>query len=340
MALKSKKTTALKPKKTNLFYKVILVSFIIFAAYFGNVVFFPHQIPKNSYQLIVDKNESITSIASDLEKNNIIVNGWVFRQLLRIQHKDRKVVAGMYFLKDSMSTWGIAARITNGKPDQISVTFIDGWSLNQVRDYVNSLANVQHITNKLSDEELKNMLKIDWPNLEGAFYPSTYFIAPNQTDLEIYQQANKLMKAKLTNLYLTRATNTTYTSPYQLLIMASLIQKETGDRNDMKLVSTVFNNRIKKGMKLQDDPAVFYGLKNQVKVTRKDFQIDTPYNTYLRFGLPPTPICIPSQNALLAASQPLNKPDLLFFVAIGSGKTKFSTSYGEHQSAVNQYLKK
>lgn len=320
--------------------KIILVSFIVFAFYFGNLLFFPHTIPNGSYTLIVDKNETITGIANDLESNSIIPDARALKVLLRLWGKDRKVAAGMYILKGSMSTWGIADRITNGHPDQISVTIIDGWSIEQLRAYINKLDNIQHITNGYSDKQLQDSLKINWPNLEGAFYPSTYFVAPNQTDLEIYQQAHRLLLNKLDQFYNTRTENTVYTGPYQLLVMASLIQKETGRLDDMYMVSAVFNNRIRKGMKLQDDPAVFYGLKNQEKVTRKDFQIDTPYNTYLRFGLPPTPICIPSDNALLAASKPLDNNEILYFVAIGSGKTKFSKTYDEHKTAVGKYLKK
>lgn len=329
-----------KYKKTNFFSKTLLIGFILFAVVLGYEVFFPHHLPNNAYQLIVDKDESISAIANDLSEHNIIKSKFMFRGLLRLLGKDRKVAAGLYFLKNSLSTWDIVARITNGKPDQISVTIIDGWSFEQIRNYINGLPNIQHLTAKYTEEQIKSTLKIDYPNLDGVFYPSTYFIVPNQADLEIYQQAYRLMQNKLTDLYNSRSTSTNYTNPYQLLTMASLIQKETNNKNDMILVSTVFNNRLKKGMKLQDDPSVFYGLKHQPNVTRKDFQLDTPYNTYTRFGLPPTPICTPSYNALVAASQPLNKPELLFFVAIGSGKTKFSNTYGEHKSAVDKYLKK
>jgi UPF0755 protein len=327
-------------KKFRLLAKLLLVGFVVFAGLLGYRVFYPHQIPNNSYQLVVDMNENVSGIANDLSAHGIIKDKFLFRGLLRLLGRDRKVAAGLYFLKNSMSTWDIVFRITNGKPDQISVTFIDGWSLEQIRSYVNGLSNIQHLTSGFSDEDLKTSLKIDLPSLEGVFYPSTYFIAPNQTDLEIYQQAYRLMQKKLTELYSKRSAVSIYSNPYQMLTMASLIQKETGKKEDMFLVSTVFNNRIRKGMKLQDDPAVFYGLRKQKTVSRKDFQLDTPYNTYTRFGLPPTPICTPSYNALVAASQPLDKPDLLFFLAIGSGKTKFSNTYDEHKSAVNKYLKK
>ncbi|MDQ5920985.1 MAG: hypothetical protein QG673_1041 [Pseudomonadota bacterium] len=320
--------------------KLILLAFIFGAAFVGYVVFYPYHIPNNSYQLIVNKDEGIPAIAEDLAKHDIIQSKFMFRELLRLLGKDKKVTAGLYFLKNSASIWALVHRITNGKPDQISVTIIDGWSFTQLQSYINSLQNIQHITSKYSQDEIKVALKISYANLEGAFYPSTYFVAPNQTDLEIYQQAYRLMQNKLVNYYTTRSTSTSYTNPYQLLTMASLIQKETSNNQDMVLVSTVFNNRLRKGMKLQDDPSVFYGLRHLPSVTRKDFQIDTPYNTYLRYGLPPTPICIPSNAALLAASQPLDKPELLFFVAIGAGKTKFSNTYSEHKSAINKYLKK
>lgn len=329
-------------KKTNIFIKLILLVFVISAFYIGDVVFFPASIPQENYQLIVDKQVSVKVLAADMQAKGIIKNAKVFLFLLRIMRDDRKITAGLYILKQPISTWRLIARLTNGHPDQLSVTIIDGWNVKQLRAYINSLENIRHITLNMSDDELRNSLKITAPSLEGIFYPSTYFVAPNQTDLEIYQQSYRTLQSKLAKLYSARSTAAFYTTPYQMLIMASLIQKETSRIDDMYLVSTVFNNRLRKGMKLQDDPAVFYGLRDRAggKVTRSDFQIDTPYNTYLRFGLPPTPICTPSDAALRAASQPLDRPDLLYFVAIGSGKTQFSQTYTEHISAVNKYLKK
>ena len=326
--------------KIKLFTKVLLVAFVFFSGVLGYTVFYPHKIPNNSYQLVVDINENVSEIATDLNTHEIIQNKIIFRGLLRILRRDKKVAAGLYFLKNSMSTWDIVSRVTNGKPDQISVTIIDGWNVEQVRNYVNGLPNIKHTTIAFTDDELKKSLKITYPSLEGLFYPSTYFIAPNQSDLEIYQQAYRLMQRKLTELYTKRSTVSIYSNPYQMLTMASLIQKETSNKEDMVLVATVFNNRIKTGMKLQDDPSVFYGLRNQKKVCRKSFQLDTPYNTYTRFGLPPTPICIPSYYAMEAASQPKDNPELLYFLAIGSGKTKFSKTYNEHKSAINKYLNK
>jgi UPF0755 protein len=328
-------------QKLNLFFKIILVAFVVMAIYVGNVVFFPQKIPNGQYQIIVNKHQNLFELATVLERENIIKDRRVFLILLRALNKDTKVAAGLYFLKNPISIWGLIARLTNGRPDQISITLIDGWFFEQIRDYINGIPEIKHITSGMTEAELKAALKIETPNLEGLFYPSTYFIAPGQTDLEIYQHAYKIMQDKLAAIYATRSQSTDYTSPYQLLIMASLIERETANVKDMYLVSTVFNNRIRAKMKLQDDPSVFYGLrKNSSKVVRSRFQYDTPYNTYLHYGLPPTPICTPSLNALNAAAHPEDKPKLYFFVAVGSGKTKFSATYNEHLTAVNRYLKK
>ncbi len=236
--------------------------------------------------------------------------------------------------------WSLISRLTSGKPDQISIMILDGQTVDQVRAYIEKIPEINHITTKMTDQDLVAALKLDATSMEGFLYPSTYYIAPGQTDLELYQHSVSLMKARLLDIYNTKNQYTTYKNPYQMLIMASLIHKETANLNDLYLVSTVFNNRIRDKFKLQDDPSVFYGLRKYGKpVLQKRFQFDTPYNTYLHTGLPPTPICIPSINALKAAANPYNNPRLYYFVAIGSGKTKFSTSYNEHLNSVYKYLK-
>lgn len=326
-------------KKTNIIVKMFLIIFVVIIIYLGNVIFFPRKLPKDQYQLIINKDQSVTQLATDLRQNHIIASSKVFTILLALSRKDRKVTAGLYNFKNSISMWKLIYRITNGHPDQISITIIDGWTLSTLRSYINGLDNVKHLTNKLTDFELKEALEIEYPSLEGVFYPSTYFIVPNQSDLEIYLTAHHLMQLKLLDLYASKSINTNYANPYQLLIMASLIQKETNNFNDMIMVSAVFNNRLKAGMKLQNDPAVFYGLKNRERVSRKDFLIDTPYNTYLRFGLPPTPICIPSYNALVAASKPYDNSKIFYFIGVGN-KTKFSNTYKEHQHKIATHMGK
>lgn len=325
--------------KFKLLYKFILIIALLFFIYVGNIIFFPHQLISKTYTIVINKNQNIHSVANELYINHVISNKYLFLGLLKFLKKDRKVTAGLYNLKSPISLWGLIKRITSGNPDQISITIIDGWTFKDLKQYIDSLQEIKHITINQSENDIKTLLKINYKNLEGLFYPDTYFIAPNQTDLEIYQQAYNKMQQIIESNFKSKNQYSTVKTPYELLTLASLIIKETGKVDDMYLVSTVFNNRLRIGMKLQNDPAVFYGLKYKTKVIRQDFKINTPYNTYLNKGLPPTPICIPSLNAIKSASQPLNKSNIYYFIAIGNGKTKFSENYQEHKNAIDNYLK-
>lgn len=330
----------MKYSKLKLLQKTFLVLVVLFVAYIGNVVFFPRPIPNKRLEIIINKDQNMHHLASQLEAEDVIANRHIFLWILRTTGYDRKILAGLYVLHGNVSMWDVISRIASGKPDQISVTIIDGLRFLQIKEYIDGLQNIKHITANMSEEQLKLLLRISATNLEGVFYPSTYFIAPGQSDLEIYNHAYNLMKNKLDMIFAKRAKNTHYTTAYQMLILASLIQKETANNNDMLQVATVFNNRLGLGMRLQDDPAVFYGLHNVDKIERKDFLIDTKYNTYLHAGLPPTPICIPSESAIIAASQPLNNPKLLYFIAVGKGETKFAPSYDKHKAMIKKYLRK
>ncbi|MCE2705597.1 MAG: endolytic transglycosylase MltG [Proteobacteria bacterium] len=326
--------------RKGLFTKIILLLFLFFTFYIGNLVFFPQQLPSNEYRITVNKNQSLSKLAVLLEDQKVIKSSKVFLYLLELLRKDKKINAGVYILKHPISLWGIVFRLSNGQPDQISITILEGWTFLQLKQYIDTLEDIQHITTNQTETDIKNTLKINLPNLEGVFLPDTYFIAPNQTDLEIYQQAYKLMQLKIESLYSNRSPIAHVNSPYQLLILASLVQKETNNVTDMYLISTVFNNRLRVGMKLQDDPAVFYGLRGRDKVTRSDFLVDTPYNTYLHTGLTPTPICIPGLDALKASANPMDKQNVYYFIGIGGGRTKFSETYKDHMGAVSKYLKK
>lgn len=320
--------------------KIILSLFIIFAVLFGYVVFFPKSLPNGSYKLTVYRGDSFSKVAYELESGGVVSNAKALIIVAKILGKDKKTISGIYILNKPYSLYDLVNRLSNGKPDEISIMIREGWTFKQVRNYLNSESQIMHLTESMTDDQIRDRLKVDAPKMEGLLYPNTYFVAPYQSDLEIIQIAYKAMQNKLPNIWNSKNQNTMYKNQYELLTMASLIQKETSNESDMVMVSTVFNNRLRINMRLQDDPAVFYGLGNKDVITRADFAIDTPYNTYLRSGLPPTPICIPSLKALNAAANPIDDKSLLYFVAIGKGKTKFSATYGEHNIAVNKYLKK
>lgn len=330
-----------KPQQpTHKVIKFFLVVFIVLSFYLGYEVFFPHSLPNQRVQVVIAKGDSLHKTARKLSESQIIGNPRLFIILARMMGKDTKVTAGMYVLNQPMSLVDLVNRLTNGKPDEISITILDGWNFRQIRNYLASESQITHLTESMTDAQIRDKLKITAPSMEGLIYPSTYFIAPYQSDLEFMLNGYKLLQSKLAKTWESKNQQIAYTTPYELLILASLIQKETNNSDDMIQISTVFNNRLRINMRLQDDPAVFYGLGNRQTITRADFATDTPYNTYLHSGLPPTPICMPSQVALSAAANPSNESSLLYFVAIGKGKTKFSSTFNEHSDAVNKYLKK
>ncbi|RTL10651.1 MAG: endolytic transglycosylase MltG [Neisseriaceae bacterium] len=327
-------------KSTHPLIKTFLIAFLLLVVYWGYEVFFPRNLPANPYRIVVSKGESASKIARQLESDNVISSPRLFVLVSRMMGKDKKITAGMYILHKPLSLIELVERLSNGKPDEISITILDGWNFKQIRNILNSESQIAHLTESMTESQILATLKVNYPRMEGLIYPSTYFIAPGQSDLEVMQHGYKLMQDKLTEAWQSKNKNALYSNPYQLLIMASLIQKETNDPADMVQISTVFNNRLRSNMRLQDDPAVFYGLGNRDKITRADFAIDTPYNTYMHNGLPPTPISTPSQKALDAAAAPSDDYKLLYFIAIGNGKSKFSTSFEEHSKAVDKYLKK
>ena len=178
----------------------------------------------------------------------------------------------------------------------------------------------------------------DYNRGEGLFYPDTYRFARGSSDLDIYKQAHQALLKKLNDAWESRSANLPYKNAYEALIMASIIEKETGKRSERPLIAAVFVNRLRSGMLLQTDPTVIYGLgdKYNGKIYKKDLLTDTPYNTYTRGGLPPGPIALPGLESLTAALHPASS-DVLYFVARGDGSSQFSTNLTDHNRAVNKY---
>jgi UPF0755 protein len=197
---------------------------------------------------------------------------------------------------------------------------------------------LKHDTSDMSDEELLAKVAPGYSKPEGLFFPDTYLFARGASDLQIYRQAHALMQKRLDDAWASRAAGLPYKSPYEALIMASIVEKETGRKADRDLIAGVFVNRLKQGMLLQTDPTVIYGMGERYKgnIHKRDLQTDTPYNTYLRAGLPPTPIALPGAASIAAALNPA-RTDALYFVARGDGTSHFSNTLTEHNQAVNKY---
>jgi len=198
-----------------------------------------------------------------------------------------------------------------------------------------------HQTKGLSSNALLQSLNLSFPNDEGLFFPDTYVFDPGESDVSIYRRASLAMQKQLTQIWEQKPANSPLKTPYELLILSSIIEKETGKSSDRGFVAAVFINRLNKGMMLQTDPTVIYGIGPQFdgNLRKADLRKDSPYNTYMRKGLPPTPIAMPSKESLLATVHPAQSK-ALYFVAKGDGSSHFSETLNEHESAVDLYQRK
>jgi UPF0755 protein len=266
------------------------------------------------------------------------VNPLLMTILAKATGNSTKLKAGTYDLKPGTTPIKLVGQLVRGEFAQEALVVIEGWSFRQMRQAIDANPALRHDTANLSDRELMAKIGSDYTHPEGLFYPDTYLFAKRSSDLQIYKQAYNLMQKRLQQAWASRDPATPYTSPYQALIMASIVEKETGRKADRDQIAGVFVNRLKAGMMLQTDPTVIYGMGDRYKgnIRREDLLTDTTYNTYTRPGLPPTPIALPGAESLRAALNPA-KTDALYFVARGDGSSHFSASLNEHNNAVNRY---
>src|SRR6476661_71019 len=288
----------------------------------------------------VAPGSGVAGAAQQMASAGVPVNGFLFGVLARVTGKASQIKAGSYELKPETTPRRLITQLVRGEFAQESLTIIEGWTFRQMRQAVDAAPNLKHETARLSDKELLAKVAPDakYPTPEGLFFPDTYLFAKNSSDLQIYRQAHEMMMKRLKAAWEKREPNLPYSDPYQALIMASLVEKETGQKSERSMIAGVFVNRLKTGMLLQTDPTVIYGMgdKYDGKIHKKDLETDTPYNTYTRAGLPPTPIALPGVESLAAALTPA-KTDALYFVSRGDGTSHFSVNLNEHNKAVNQY---
>jgi UPF0755 protein len=237
----------------------------------------------------------------------------------------------------------VLEKIARGDVNEYVATVIEGWTLQKMRGELDSNPALTHDTAGMTDTDLLRAIgatEVDKASAEGLFFPDTYLFDKGTSDLAVYKRAYRLMQARLTEAWNTRAQNLPYKTPYEALIMASIVEKETGRASDRPLVAAVFANRLRIGMPLQTDPSVIYGLGPAYggKLRKKDLQTDTPYNTYTRMGLPPTPIALPGVAALNATLNPAAS-NALYFVSRGDGSSIFSDNLGDHNKAVDKYIR-
>ena len=262
----------------------------------------------------------------------------LFNLLARVTNKSGRLKAGSYELKPGTTPLKLIDQLVRGEFAQEQLTIIEGWTFRQMRAAIAAHRGLKHDTVSLSDQEVMNAIASEYKQPEGMFFPDTYLFAKGASDLQIYRQAHAMMLNRLAAAWEKRDPALPYKNPYEALTMASIVEKETGQKSERNMIAAVFVNRLRIGMMLQTDPTVIYGMgsKYEGNIRKKDLETDTPYNTYTRTGLPPTPIALPGVQSLAAALAPA-KSQALYFVSRGNGTSKFSDNLTDHNRAVNQY---
>ena len=290
----------------------------------------------------VDRGMSVAAIGQAMERAGVGVSGWQFRLAARIRGDAKSIKAGVYELTAPITLAALLDKLVRGDVLLAELALIEGWTFRQMRARIASHPELMHDSVGLSDEEVLRRIGATETHPEGLFFPSTYRFSPGSSDLEIYREAYRTLKTTLETAWQARKPGLPLADPYQALVLASIVEKETGRDAERARIAAVFVNRLRLGMLLQSDPTTIYGLGDRFdgNLRKRDLQTDTPYNTYTRPGLPPTPIALPGRAAIQAALQPASIT-ALYFVARGDGSSEFSDDLGAHNRAVARYqLKK
>lgn len=302
----------------------------------------PLSLPQETVDIRVQSGSGPGAIADTMIEQGIRIPRESFVWLARLSELDRQIKAGGYQILQGESLWDVLNKMARGDVTQRQVVFIEGWTIQQIID---SLARHPDVTKTIEpitmhdQSELARRLGLEQEHVEGLLFPDTYVFPVGTSDEEILIRALKAQQEVLERAWQSRAPDLPLKSPYEALILASIIEKETGRHEERARIAGVFINRLRLGMPLQTDPTVIYGMGEQYKgrIRRADLQRDTPWNTYTRAGLPPTPIAAVSRASLLAALNP-EKHNFLYFVARGDGTSEFASTLAQHNRNVAKYI--
>lgn len=298
----------------------------------------PLAVPVQGYELMVAPGSSLGVIAQRLERDGLLEDPLLLRLLGRLSGQAGQIKAGEYRLAQGVTPGGLLRQLVAGEVVQHSLTVVEGWTFRQLRQAVAAHPVLVQTLTEVSDEQIMARLGAADLHPEGQFYPETYRFPRGTTDLDFLRRAFELMQQRLAQEWENRQPGLPVKSPYEALILASIIERETGVPEERPRVSGVFVRRLQIGMRLQTDPTVIYGMGELYdgRIRYRDLRRDTPYNTYTRGGLPPTPIALPSGAAIHAALNPADGEEL-YFVSRGDGSHHFSATLSEHNAAVRRY---
>ncbi len=298
----------------------------------------PLKLGAASVEFTIPAGSSLRRAAREIVRGGVDMPPVAFELLVRVAGNPADIKAGSYEVVPGTTPLELLGKIVRGEFALAEITFIEGWTFQQVRDALAAHPRVRHDTAALPEGELLQRLGIGADRGEGLFFPDTYRFAKDSSDLDILHGAYRAMERHLDAAWSQRQSDLPFVSPYEALTLASIVEKETGRPEDRPLVAAVLVNRLRTGMKLQADPTVIYGLGDHFDGTlhKRDLLADSPYNTYTREGLPPTPIAMPGLASLEAVMNP-PRTEALYFVARGNGTSEFSRTLGEHNRAVAKY---
>ena len=329
------------------FFKVLFPILLLaagaatFYAYTQFTEFKQQSLVSNVESFEIKKGSNIRTVAKNLQKINAIDSSLMFTLLAKLNKQDTKIKAGEYQLEKGMTPEQLLNLFAKGKTLQYQTRIPEGTLFKEV---IAIIKEDKNLVQTLDDNDYKKIMqklktKYQHHKPEGWFYPDTFSYPKGTTDIEFLQRSHNAMLKLLDDEWKKRKVFKGINTPYDALILASIIEKETGSPKDRNKVARVFINRLQKDMLLQTDPTVIYGMgeKYQGNIRKKDLKKDTPYNTYTRKGLTPTPIATPSTASVKAAFNPA-EGDILYFVAKGDGSSYFSKTYKEHKKAVIKYL--
>jgi UPF0755 protein len=323
--------------------KKLLAGFLMLLIAFGAAVYYWAGQPildqtSPSMEFSIKPGSGVRGATRQIAEAGIPVQPWLLELLARVTGKAGRIKAGTYEIEPGATPNRLIEQLVRGEFAQESLTIIEGWTFKQMREAIAAHKYLKHDTANLSEKDLLARVAPNYEHAEGLFFPDTYLFARGASDLQVYRQAHATMMKKLNEGWAGRTQGLPYKSPYEALIMASIVEKETGQKSERNMIAGVFVNRLKQGMLLQTDPTVIYGMGDayQGSIRKRDLLADTPYNTYTRTGLPPTPIALPGVASLIAALYPAHT-EALYFVSRGDGTSHFSSNLNEHNQAVNKY---
>lgn len=319
---------------------LLMLPVLLVMAGFGYYAYRPLPLPATPFEFELKLGHNIKGMAHELRQAGLLDQDWAFVWLARALGKSSQIQAGYYVLEHPVTPLELLSIFSKGTVIQRKLSVIEGWTFRQFRDVLDTNPDLKHVTSNLSDTEILQRIGATETHPEGLFFPDTYHFAAGTRDLVILKRAYQTMQQRLQAAWATRDTSLPLQTPYQALILASIVEKETGTPSDRPMIAGVFVNRLRKQMLLQTDPTVIYGLGDKFdgNLRKRDLLTDTPYNTYTRRGLTPTPIALPGLAALQATLHPA-QTDALYFVSRGDGSSQFSSSLTAHNRAVNRYQK-